>query len=94
VHRYGKGVYFAKHTSTAHVYANKQLPVVCTMVIARCCVGQMIRNLVSHNTAHDLPPQLSGRPYESFVDNVNNPDIFALTLDNQSYPEFVVSYTV
>ena len=62
------------------------------MYLARVLVGQYC---VGNSKMIVPPPKDPSRPevpYESTVNHLENPSIFAVFLDNQSYPEYLITF--
>ena len=91
---YGQGVYFAVASqysanpgySTPDARGHKR------MYQARVLTGE-------HTTGHSsyrVPPSNAatpGFPFDSVVDNVSRPSLFVIFLDNQAYPEYLITFT-
>ncbi|KAK2181573.1 hypothetical protein NP493_393g05033 [Ridgeia piscesae] len=92
---FGQGVYFAVGSSySAHnQYARPDakryeayLPKA-RVLTWRIHLGQL---RISSPTTN---PATSGFPYDSVVDNVSTPGIFVIFLDNQAYPEYLITFS-
>eukprot|EP01084_Bolivina_argentea_P296032 509790_1 len=88
--KYGNGVYFAKHALFSKRYAKTDSNGLRQMILARVLLGESCEGEESYN----VPPLKfnSSVPFESMVNDLNNPEIFVISKDHQVYPEFVVTF--
>ncbi|XP_078382384.1 uncharacterized protein LOC144665083 [Oculina patagonica] len=87
---YGRGVYFATDASFFVRYSGGGSGGR-HMYLVRVLVGQYC---VGNSSFIVPPPKHPSRPeilYESVVDNPGNPSIFVVFLDNQCYPEYLIT---
>lgn len=61
------------------------------LIIARVCIGEFIENQDPKATPATLPKKANGAPYETMVDSIKKPTTFVTTLEDQAYPEFIVT---
>ncbi|XP_046844887.1 protein mono-ADP-ribosyltransferase PARP15-like [Xenia sp. Carnegie-2017] len=91
--KYGNGVYFEKDAWYALRYSLRQ----CSgsrpkMYIAKVLVGKYTRGkegLKAPPSRND--PKNPGLLYNSVLDDPNNPKMFVIFQDNQSYPEYLIT---
>ena len=93
--RFGKGTYFACKANYSHRYTLKQdsSKGYSQMFLAKVVVGSYT---VGDTSFCRPPPKDPKDPYvlyDSCCDNASNPAIFVLFENNQSYPEFLITYT-
>lgn len=86
---YGNGSYFAKDASYSSSYSRTDH----VMFLVRVLVGQYAQG----SSGVRLPPPRDvakpmGEKYDSCVDKTNNPEIFVVFQDDQSYPEYLIEY--
>lgn len=96
VHVYGVGVYFARDAeySQDRRYSPADASGLQRIIVAKVCVGDVIENKDQNKKPATLPRKSNGLPYETMVNNATDPSIFVATLDDQAYPEFVVTFRV
>ena len=85
---YGAGVYFARDASYSKCYTGGSHKV---LYLARVLVGRYCQGSLDIKKP---PPINSQRPeilFDSMVDNINDPSIFVVYYDNQSYPEYLIT---
>ncbi|XP_068754720.1 protein mono-ADP-ribosyltransferase PARP12-like [Montipora capricornis] len=93
--RFGKGTYFACKANYSHCYTLKQDSSrgYRQMFLAKVVVGSYT---VGDGSLCRPPPKDPKDPYvlyDSCCDNARNPAIFVVFENNQSYPEFLITYT-
>ena len=85
---YGAGVYFARDASYSMRYTGGSQQV---LYLARVLVGQYC---LGSSNIKKPPPINSEQPeilFDSLVNNINDPSIFVVYYDNQSYPEYLIT---
>ena len=91
---YGKGVYFARDASfsTYPLYCKPDAEGVQTCFLVRAAVGEWCKA-----KRDDITPGVRNVAknilYDSTVDNLQNPSIFVLYHDAQTYPEYIVRFS-
>ena len=90
---YGKGAYFAKYACYSHRYSCPDQHGIQKMFMCRVAVGDWCKGEKDRLTP-DHKPGSTNELFDSTVNNVASPSIFVVYHDNQSYPEYVVTYTV
>ena len=88
---YGKGVYFAKNstTSASDTYAQPGDGGVKYVIQARVLVGKWTKGSEEMIT----PPYIDGTTkYDSVVDDVDRPTIFVIFQDTAAYPEYIIKF--
>ena len=91
MHRYGKGVYFARDSSySAHpTYSRPDSSGFQHMFLCRVVVGEYCQGARDALT----PSVRSGNMlYDSTVDNVSSPSMYITYHDSQAYPEYLVKF--
>ena len=95
----GRGVYFAREASCSVRLMRRRQSSGGTrgdphyLYLARVLVGQYCAGNCSLTVP---PPKDPSRPevlYDSVVDQVQNPNMFAVFFDNQCYPEYLITFT-
>ena len=91
---YGKGVYFARDASysTYPLYCKPDAQGVQTCFLVRAVIGDWCKA-----KRDDITPGVRNVAknilYDSTVDNLQNPSIFVLYHDAQTYPEYIVRFS-
>ncbi|KAI0214377.1 Protein mono-ADP-ribosyltransferase PARP14, partial [Lamellibrachia satsuma] len=90
---YGQGVYFAvgssysAHNQYATPDANGMKHVYQALVLTgECTIGHSSYRVPPAN------PATPGFPFDTVVDNASTPGIFVIFLDNQAYPEYLITF--
>ena len=92
---FGKGTYFACKANYSHCYTLNQGSSTGyrQMFLAKVVVG----SYTNGNSSLSRPPPKDPKDpyvlYDSCCDNARNPAIFVVFENNQSYPEFLITYT-
>lgn len=91
---YGKGTYFAMHSSYSDNYSQEDENGHKFMFLAKVLVGKYC--IGSHKYRRP-PKQCPEEPksilFDSCVNNINNPTIFCIFHDSQFYLEYIIEYT-
>ncbi|XP_077863020.1 protein mono-ADP-ribosyltransferase PARP12-like [Saccoglossus kowalevskii] len=90
---YGKGSYFARDAKYAHYYTRPDTNGIRSMFLARVLVG----SYTAGNSALVKPPPKNpinpfGDSYDSCVNSTSDPSIYIIFDNNQTYPQYVISY--
>ena len=91
---YGKGVYFARDASysTYPLYCKPDAEGIQTCFLVRAAVGEWCKA-----KRDDITPGVRDEAknilYDSTVDDLQNPSIFVLYHDAQTYPEYIVRFS-
>ena len=90
----GKGVYFAVASwySAQPKYSTPDASGRKRMYQARVLTGEHTKG----SSSYRVPPSNAatpGFPFDSVVDNVSMPQRFVIFLDNQAYPEYLITFT-
>ncbi|KAK2174006.1 hypothetical protein NP493_833g00012 [Ridgeia piscesae] len=90
---YGNGVYFAVDSeySTRFTYSTPDMFGEKRVYKSLVLTG----DFTSGRSAYRVPPDnpnVPGFKYDTVVDNVNSPGIFVVFLDNQAYPEYLITF--
>jgi len=91
---YGKGTYFARDASFSHCYCHDDEDGIRYVFVAKVLVGSYTKG----DKEHRLPPLKNpdnphSDRYDSCVDNVDNPQVFVVSNNDQYYPEYIIEYT-
>lgn len=93
---YGKGTYFARSAEYSHDYACKNSDGDYTLILAVVLVGRTCGHRADVDPA--LRPKIPGDPcqrrYDTFVDDIDNPQIFVIDNKSRTYPAYVVTYSI
>ncbi|KAH0629046.1 hypothetical protein JD844_010809 [Phrynosoma platyrhinos] len=81
---YGKGIYFAKDASYSHNYATTAKDNMRHMFLAKVLTGYWMKGKWEYRKPHIW--------YDSCVDRVSDPKIFAVFKSCQCYPYFLIRY--
>ena len=85
---YGEGAYFARDAKYSHSYTRGPVRF---MFLCKVLVGQYARG----QSSYKRPPAKAGHAlYDSCVNDVTNPSVYVIFDIAQSYPEYLVEYTV
>lgn len=91
---YGKGTYFARDASFSHCYCHDDEDGVRYVFIAKVLVGSYTKGEKEYLLP---PPKNPSNPhsdkFDSCVDNVDNPQVFVVSDNDQYYPEYVIEYS-
>ena len=92
--KYGKGSYFASKANYSHRYTSSQVTnrSYKQMFLARVLVGSYT---IGDSSLNRPPPKNPFSPhvlFDSCCDNMSNPALFVVFENNQSYPEFLITY--
>lgn len=91
--KYGEGAYFARDASFSHCYCNDDEDGIRYVFIAKVLVGSYTKGEKNYRRP---PPKNPDDPdsdrYDSCVDRVDNPQVFAMFDVDQFYPEYVIEY--
>ncbi|KAK2181570.1 hypothetical protein NP493_393g04004 [Ridgeia piscesae] len=90
----GEGVYFAVSSSYSaqNHYTRPGARGMKHIYQARVLTGEYTLG----DSAYRVPPPnpaTPGFPYDTVVDNVSTPGIFVIFLDNQAYPEYLITFS-
>jgi len=88
---YGKGVYFAVNSSYSCGYANPRGDGKKQMYLALVLTGDYTLGNSGYRVTPDNPDK-PGFKFDSVVDNVSNPGMFVVFLDNQAYPKYLITF--
>ena len=91
---YGKGSYFACKANYSHRYTATQglSKGYKRMFLARVVVGSYTTGKSSLTRPPPKDPSSPHVLYDSCCDNANNPALFVVFENGQSYPEFLITY--
>ncbi|OCT90700.1 protein mono-ADP-ribosyltransferase TIPARP [Xenopus laevis] len=90
---YGQGSYFSTNASYSHKYSDPNSSGQHFMFLAKVLVGRPALGKKSLRRPPPLFPKDPASPlYDSCVSRNNNPDIFVLFDNDQSYPYFLIKY--
>ncbi|XP_041378353.1 protein mono-ADP-ribosyltransferase PARP11-like [Gigantopelta aegis] len=85
---YGDGAYFARDAKYSHSYTKGPVRF---MFLSRVLVGQYAKG----DSSYRRPPSRVGHTlYDSCVNDVKNPSVYVIFDIAQSYPEYLMEYTV
>ena len=85
---YGEGAYFARDAKYSHSYTRGPVRF---MFLCKVLVGQYARG----QSSYKRPPAKAGHAlYDSCVNDMTNPSVYVIFDIAQSYPEYLVEYTV
>lgn len=90
---YGQGVYFATKAdySSRDQYAKADSSGARNIFMCRVLVGQYVAGSKEMRVPPPIP-STDGKHYDSTVDDVNEPNIFAVYSDVQAYPEYLIKF--
>ena len=90
---YGNGVYFAVDSeySTRYTYSTPDMIGQKRVYKSLVLTGDFTTGRSSYRVPPDNP-DVPGLKYDTVVDNVNSPGIFVVFLDNQAYPEYLITF--
>lgn len=90
---FGKGTYFASAASYSHRYAKQTSGSYYYMFVARVLVGSYVEGDKLYTRP---PPKDPAKPhsdlYDSCVNDTSSPSLFVVFENNQSYPEYLITY--
>ena len=89
--KYGKGAYFARKSAYAERYAEPDKYGIRRMFLCRVAVGDWCMGKRDQLTP-DSKPGKTNELFDSTVDDIVNPSIFAVYHDTQAYPEYLVTF--
>lgn len=86
---YGKGVYFARDLSYScdPTYSPAKPGAVKSVYVVKALVGVPT---LGKKDMPNLPEQSPGVPFDCAVNNINDPSVFAIFCDFQTYPEYIM----
>lgn len=92
---YGQGVYFSTDAShCAQDFINKRSSVKRYVFLAKALTGEYVKG----NPSLRLPPCKTSagvtESYHSTVDDESNPKEFVIYSDTQTYPEYLITFTI
>ena len=89
-HKYGKGVYFAKHASKANGYCSNHTDGYRYMLVCRVFVGDYTIGTANMTTP---PLKNNGKShYDSLVNRLNDPTIFVISKVYHAIPEYIIKF--
>lgn len=92
--RYGKGCYFARDSrySAQHGYSTPDSNGYQRMYYARVLVGDYTNGNSELRTPPPRDPSNPVKTFNSVVDDEQDPQIFVVFYDAQSYPEYLITF--
>ncbi|XP_051841363.1 protein mono-ADP-ribosyltransferase PARP14 [Antechinus flavipes] len=91
---WGKGTYFAVNASysASNTYARPDINGKKHVYYVRVLTGDYIIGNSSLIVPPSKGPQAADVLYDSVTDNMQNPSLFVIFFDNQSYPEYLITF--
>lgn len=92
---HGQGVYFAADASHSVLdFINKRSLGKRYIFLAKALTGEYVKG----NSTHRVPPPKnatsSNELFDSTVDDENNPKEYVIYSDTQTYPEYLITFTI
>ena len=88
---YGQGVYFATNSNYSCGYARPSGDGKKQMYLVLVLTGDYTRGSSAYRVTPDNPAR-PGFKFDSVVDDVSNPQMFVIFLDNQAYPKYLITF--
>lgn len=89
---YGEGTYFATEASHSHYYTRSDSNGYHYMFVAFVLVGSYTEGKMGLRVPPPMNP--NGDPFDSCVDDVENPSMIVIFEKDQCYPAYLVKYKV
>lgn len=90
---YGEGSYFARDASYSHRYTKASVSGERYMFRAKVLVGKFTQGRSNYRRPPEIPGE-SHKLYDTCADNPIHPSIFVVFDRSQTYPEYLIKYTV
>jgi hypothetical protein len=89
----GSGVYFAKHAAYSVIhYAKPSSDGKRYIYRANVLTGRYAKGAPSLKEPPPIDPKIPTEKYDSVVENLDNPNEFAVFADNMNYPEYLIIF--